>query len=59
LTQYFTEALQKHTSDVEVPNLQAIAKDRHVGATPGMCWVTIAIAVQCEQNKARAVGKQR
>jgi protein HOOK3 len=51
LTQYFAEVLQKPTSGLEVPDLQAIAKDRHVGATLIMCRITIAIAVQCEQNK--------
>ncbi|KAG2115082.1 HOOK-domain-containing protein [Suillus discolor] len=51
LTQYFAEVLQKPTSGLEVPNLQAIAKDRDVGETLIMCRITIAIAVQCEQNK--------
>ncbi|KAG2157579.1 HOOK-domain-containing protein [Suillus bovinus] len=51
LTQYFAEVLQKPTSGLEVPDLQAIAKDRDVGATLIMCRITIAIAVQCEQNK--------
>ncbi|KAG2048744.1 HOOK-domain-containing protein [Suillus hirtellus] len=51
LTQYFAEVLQKPTSGLEVPDLQAIAKDRDVGETLIMCRITIAIAVQCEQNK--------
>jgi protein HOOK3 len=51
LTQYFAEVLQKPTSGLEVPDLQAIAQDRHVGATLIMCRITIAIAVQCEKNK--------
>ncbi|KAJ8584459.1 HOOK-domain-containing protein [Rhizopogon salebrosus TDB-379] len=51
LTQYFAEILQKPTSGLEVPDLQAIAKDHHVGATLIMCRITIAIAVQCEKNK--------
>ncbi|OAX41580.1 HOOK-domain-containing protein [Rhizopogon vinicolor AM-OR11-026] len=51
LTQYFAEVLQKPTSGLEVPDLQAIAKDHHVGATLIMCRITIAIAVQCEKNK--------
>ncbi|KAG0705331.1 HOOK-domain-containing protein [Suillus ampliporus] len=38
-------------SALKLPDLQAIAKDRHVGATLIMCRITIAIAVQCEQNK--------
>ncbi|KAG2751515.1 hypothetical protein P692DRAFT_20353079, partial [Suillus brevipes Sb2] len=33
LTQYFAEVLQKPTSGLEVPDLQAIAKDRHFCAT--------------------------
>src|SRR6267154_6173858 len=51
LTQYFAEVLQKPTSGLAVPDLQAPAKDHHVSATLIMCRITIAIAVQCEQNK--------
>ncbi|KAH7927726.1 HOOK-domain-containing protein [Leucogyrophana mollusca] len=51
LTQYFADVLQKPTSGLEVPDLQAIAKDHNVSATLIMCRITIAIAVQCEKNK--------
>ncbi|KAH7906479.1 HOOK-domain-containing protein [Hygrophoropsis aurantiaca] len=51
LTQYFADVLQKPTSGLEVPDLQAIAKDYNVSATLIMCRITIAIAVQCEKNK--------
>jgi protein HOOK3 len=51
ITQYFTDVLQKPTSSLDVPDLQAIAKDYSVPATLIMCRLTIAIGVQCEQNK--------
>jgi protein HOOK3 len=51
MTQYFAEVLQKPTSGLDVPDLQAIAKDHHVAATLIMCRLTIAIGVQCEKNK--------
>jgi protein HOOK3 len=51
MTQYFTDVLQKPTSTLDVPDLQAIAKDYNVSATLIMCRLTIAIGVQCEQNK--------
>ena len=50
LTQYFTDVLQKPTSGLEVPDLQAIAKDYTIGATLILCRMTIAIAVQSEKN---------
>lgn len=51
MTQYFADVLQKPTSGLDVPDLQAIAKDHNVKATLIMCRLTIAIAVQCEKNK--------
>ncbi|KAJ7632297.1 HOOK protein-domain-containing protein [Roridomyces roridus] len=51
MTQYFADVLQKPTSGLEVPDLQAIAKDHAVQATLTMCRLTIAIGVQCEKNK--------
>ena len=51
MTQYFTDVLQKPTSGLDVPDLQAIAKDYNSLATLIMCRITIAIGVQCEQNK--------
>lgn len=51
LTQYFTDVLQKPTSGLEVPDLQAIAKDHNISATLILCRMTIAIAVQSEKNE--------
>ncbi|KAJ7470407.1 HOOK protein-domain-containing protein [Mycena latifolia] len=51
MTQYFADVLQKPTSGLDVPDLQAIAKDHAVQATLTMCRLTIAIGVQCEKNK--------
>ncbi|OCH95271.1 HOOK-domain-containing protein [Obba rivulosa] len=51
MTQYFSEVLHQPTSALEVPDLQAIAKDYNVRATLIMCRLTIAITVQCEKNK--------
>ncbi|KAF9001979.1 HOOK protein-domain-containing protein [Cyathus striatus] len=51
MTQYFTDVLQKPTSSLDVPDLQAIAKDHNVNATLMMCRLTIVIGVQCEKNK--------
>ncbi|KAI0822627.1 HOOK-domain-containing protein [Trametes gibbosa] len=50
MTQYFSEVLHQPTSALEVPDLQGIAKDYNVNATLTMCRLTIAIAVQCENN---------
>ncbi|KAI0747833.1 HOOK-domain-containing protein [Daedaleopsis nitida] len=51
MTQYFSEVLHQPTSALEVPDLQAIAKDYNVHATLIMCRLAIAIAVQCENNE--------
>jgi protein HOOK3 len=51
MTQYFADILQKPTSGLDVPDLQALAKDNNVAATLIMCRLTIAIAVHCERNK--------
>ncbi|KAH9483838.1 Protein Hook-like protein 1 [Psilocybe cubensis] len=51
MTQYFADVLQKPTSSLDVPDLQAIAKDNNLAATLAMCRLTIAIGVQCEKNK--------
>ncbi|EEB90756.1 hypothetical protein MPER_10995, partial [Moniliophthora perniciosa FA553] len=51
MTQYFSDVLQKPTSGLDVPDLQAMAKDFDVTATLSMCRLTIAIGVQCEKNK--------
>ncbi|KAF8652701.1 hypothetical protein AX16_004205 [Volvariella volvacea WC 439] len=51
MTQYFADVLQKPTSGLDVPDLQAMAKDYNPVATLIMCRLTIAIGVQCEKNK--------
>lgn len=51
MTQYFSDVIQKPTSGLDVPNLQAMAKDGDDTATLTMCRLTIAIGVQCEKNK--------
>lgn len=51
MTQYFSDVIQKPTSGLDVPNLQAMAKDGDDTATLIMCRLTIAIGVQCEKNK--------
>lgn len=51
MTQYFTDVLQKPTSGLDVPDLQAMAKDHSITPALGMCRLTIAIGVQCEKNK--------
>jgi protein HOOK3 len=51
MTQYVSDVLQKPTSSLDVPDLQAIAKDFDLGATLVMCRLLIVIGVQCERNK--------
>ena len=51
MIQYFSDVLQKPTTELEVPNLQAIAKDFDVDSTLIMCRIAIAISVQCEKNR--------
>jgi hypothetical protein len=51
LIQYFSDVLNQNTSALEVPDLQAMAKDGSVKETLIMCKLTISIAVQCENNK--------
>jgi protein HOOK3 len=51
MTQYFSDVLHQPTSDLEVPDLQAVAKNHDLSSTLLMCRLTIAIAVQCEKNK--------
>jgi len=51
LIQYFSDVLDQNTSALEVPDLQAMAKDHSVKDTLVMCRLTISIAVQCENNK--------
>ncbi|THH31768.1 hypothetical protein EUX98_g2425 [Antrodiella citrinella] len=51
MTQYFSDTLHQPTNTLDVPDLQAIAKDHNVTAMLIMCRLSIAIAVQCEKNK--------
>ncbi|KAJ3563188.1 hypothetical protein NP233_g9106 [Leucocoprinus birnbaumii] len=51
MTQYFADVLQKPTHSLDVPDLQAIAKDSNIPAILIMCRLTIAIGVHCEKNK--------
>lgn len=51
MTQYFADVLQKPTASLDVPDLQAIAKDHSLSATLSLCRLTIVIGVQCEKNK--------
>jgi hypothetical protein len=51
MTQYFSDVLGQPTDALEVPDLQAVAKDFNVPSTLIMCRLTLAIAVQCDKNK--------
>lgn len=52
MTQYIANVLQKPTNSLDVPDLQAIARDFDLRATLAMCRLLIVIGVQCEENKA-------
>jgi protein HOOK3 len=51
MTQYFSDVLGQPTDALEVPDLQAVAKDHNVPSALMMCRLTLAIAVQCDKNK--------
>lgn len=51
MIQYFTDILNQPTGSLDVPDLQIMAKDSALEPTLLMCRLTIAIAVQCSQNK--------
>ena len=51
MNQYYADVLHQPTTAIQVPNLQAIAQDSNVAALLVLCRLTIAIAVQCENNK--------
>lgn len=51
MIQYFTDALHQHATGLEVPNLQAMAKDSDVNAIILMCRLAIVIAVQSTKNR--------
>ena len=56
LIQYFSDVLNQNTSALQVPDLQAMAKDYSLKDTLIMCKLTISIAVQCENNE-HIIGK--
>lgn len=51
ITQYFSDFLGQFTDTLQVPDLQAVAKEYNVPSTLMMCRLTLAIAVQCDKNK--------
>lgn len=52
LTRYFEKVLDKPVGALDVPDLQAAAKDNDVCALLVLCRMTLAVAVQCEKNRA-------
>lgn len=51
ITQYYADVLHQPASVLEVPDLQAVAKDYNVPETLRLCRLTIGIAVQSEKKK--------
>lgn len=51
MTQYYANVLRQPTSVLDVPDLQAMAKEHDALATLAMCRLTIVIAVQSPRNK--------
>lgn len=51
MTQYFADVLQKPTTSLDVPDLQAIANESDITGVLGLCRLTVVIGVQCERNK--------
>ncbi|KAI9509946.1 HOOK-domain-containing protein [Russula earlei] len=51
MTQYFSDVIGHPTDTLDVPDLQAVAKDHSIPSTLMMCRLTLAIAVQCDKNK--------
>lgn len=51
LMQYFTEILQQPTDRLDVPDLQAIAKDYSQQDIIMLCKLTIAASVQSDRKK--------
>ena len=51
MSQYFTDVMNQPVDALEVPDLQAMAKDADMQATLAMCRLTIVIAVQSSSNK--------
>ena len=51
INQYYQEDLRQPISAIDVPDLQAIAKDYNVDQTLVLCRLTIALAIQSSQNQ--------
>lgn len=51
ITQYYADVLHQPASALEVPDLQAVAKDYNVPETLRLCRLTIGIAVQSDKKK--------
>ncbi|KAG8903382.1 hypothetical protein FRB99_003374 [Tulasnella sp. 403] len=51
ITQYYADVLHQPVTALEVPDLQAVAKDYNVPETLRLCRLIIAMAVQSEKNK--------
>ncbi|KIY43716.1 HOOK-domain-containing protein [Fistulina hepatica ATCC 64428] len=51
MTQYLAEVVRQPTSYLDVPDLQAIAKDYSLNDLLIMCRLALAIGVHCDNNK--------
>ena len=51
MAQYLADVLHQPTTGLDVPDLQAMAKDHDTNATLTMCSLALVIAVQSEKNK--------
>ncbi|KAG8879922.1 hypothetical protein FRB98_005456 [Tulasnella sp. 332] len=51
LTQYLVDVLRQPTTSLEVPDLQAIAKEHNAPETLRLCRLALAVAVQTAKNK--------
>ncbi|KIO32900.1 hypothetical protein M407DRAFT_211680 [Tulasnella calospora MUT 4182] len=58
ITQYYADVLHQPASALEVPDLQAVAKDYNVPETLRLCRLAIGIAVQSEKRKEVIEGIQ-
>lgn len=51
MAQYLADVLHQPTAGLDVPDLQAMAKDHDTNAALTMCRLALVIAVQSEKNK--------
>ncbi|KLO12019.1 HOOK-domain-containing protein, partial [Schizopora paradoxa] len=51
MAQYLADVLHQPTTGLDVPDLQAMAKEHDTNATLTMCRLALVIAVQSEKNK--------